>query len=111
MDYIPGSVEKFNAFPLSEDDLQFLFETNETVSSDDEMHLSGCYPEIEKIITPDSLEEYIAQREALKKSLSEKEQFLSEKFSWNEENKQITGKNGKYLIVSSILCKRYSLSY
>ena len=98
LDYIPGSVEKFNAFPLSEDDLQFLFETNETVSSDDEMHLSGCYPEIGKIITPDSLEEYIAQREALKKSLSEKEQFLSEKFSWNEENKQITGKNGKILL-------------
>ena len=98
LDYIPGSVEKFNAFPLSKDDLQFLFETNETVSSDDEIHLSGCYPEIERIMTPDSLKAYIAQRRELQRTLSEKEQLLSEEFSWNKENKQIIGNNGKVLL-------------
>lgn len=98
LDYIPGKVETFNAFPLSKEDLEFLFATNETMSLDDEVHLADCYPEPEKLLAPDDFERLLQRRTELKDKLQKEQQKLGEQLSWEKYQKQIANQERKVVV-------------
>lgn len=98
LSYIPGNVKEFNAFPLSNEDLQFLYTTNETVSVEDELSFTNGHPEIEKIPAPELFTKIIDNRQKCKEKIKEFEGILKNNLIWDNENSQITDKNGKILL-------------
>jgi hypothetical protein len=64
-DYIPGPVEPCCALPLSLLDLTELYQTNVTVSAEDEAELSGALPEAGRLPSPDDFDSLLSERTRL----------------------------------------------
>ncbi len=57
--WLPGPVEPGTVLPMDESDILKLYQTNESLSSEDEALLSGNLPPIEEMITPDAYEHLV----------------------------------------------------
>lgn len=98
LDYIPGEVKEFNAFPFSGEDLQFLYSSNENVSVEDEKHLRDGYPQPEELMTPDDFDHLIQKRSEKKEKIKGIQQELGKNLRWDADYLNVLDENGQVLI-------------
>ncbi len=78
-DVIPGNVDKQKAFPLDEEEIKFLYNTNSVITVDDEKELNSKYPDIAEIIEPSRLKDALLEIE----NSNENIKMLSNEKDWN----------------------------
>lgn len=66
IDYINGKVKPYAAFPLTLEEIEYLYRTNNLISSDDEKELNYKLPKITELIGPEKLKNSIDIIENLK---------------------------------------------
>lgn len=98
LDYIPGEVKAFNAFPLTDQDLKFLYASNEDVSAGDENHLQDGYPEPADLIKPDDFEELLHKKNEKRKEIKAWQDSLEKELQWDTGRRHIIDENGNILI-------------
>ena len=77
---IPGSIKQFGVFPLSDEDLEWLYKSNELISAQEETELSADLPEISVLMTPQQLE---AEQDVLNSLSLQLEQVNKETYFFN----------------------------
>lgn len=63
MSIIPGTVE--GAFPLTDDELDYIYSTNREVTPEEEEILNGSLPDFSKLLTPDEFGEVLSKLDEL----------------------------------------------
>lgn len=71
LDYLPGPVEARRVFPLSHDEVVFVFKSNGLVSKDEESELILQLPPAQDLITESEFSARLARKEALLKEMAQ----------------------------------------
>lgn len=77
LDYLPGPIEAQRVFPLSRDEVVFLFKSNGLVSKDEESELILQLPPAQDLITESEFSERLARKEAIKKEIAHLTQHVA----------------------------------
>ena len=62
---IPGEVERLQTFPLTDDELDYIYTTNKEVTETEEILLKRPLPSIDELISPEDLKETIASMDMI----------------------------------------------
>lgn len=65
LSYIPGAIELYKPLPLSTEELKFLYQTNVTITKEEEIELGYHLSSPDTLLTPKDFENYITEKKNL----------------------------------------------
>lgn len=89
LSYIPGSVKLYKSLPVSQGELDTLYQTNELINSFEEIELKLDLPSTDLILTPFDFKNCIFKISEFKERICEISEQLSSNCELNLENKHI----------------------
>lgn len=89
LETVPGSIEEGAAFPLTQEELNALYQTNETLSQYEEEELQTGLPAVDELIPPEKLREYIELEKNAETILTEIGRQIGVMLAWNHNLKSI----------------------
>lgn len=101
LSYIPGKVNLAKDFPLSENELAYLYKTNEFISQNEEKELGTSLPEPDFIIKPEEFEILLMEQSSL---LDENREILN---NLRVKNFEVDYANKMLKIAGKNFCKKY----
>ncbi len=90
LDYIPGRVKVNAALPLSCDEFDFLYQSNETLSSADENELSLSMPNLDSVLSPTDFENVVTNLSDAKQKVESLANEINAGIEWNMSDASIT---------------------
>ena len=94
--YINGNIKAYAPFPLTRDEIDYLYETNAKISADDEKELNYKLPTISELIGPDKLKKCIEDINNLKEKINDISSTNSWKVSLNKNDIYFDTNFGKF---------------
>lgn len=86
LSYINGNIKPYAPFPLTKDEVDYLYETNNKISSEEEKELNYKLPTMSELIGPDKLKLCINNIESLKQDIQDIENKTSWKVNVNKDD-------------------------
>lgn len=99
LSYIPGKVESIRPFPLSNDELDFLYSTNKSTNKYEELELEFNLVDPNKIINPKEFSRLVTNREDVINKIRLKVKYVSEKVKFNEKDFTMATVNNKKISI------------
>lgn len=99
LDYIPGPIQPNHPLPLSIEELTTLYQTNATLSTDDEEELGRNVPNPETLVNPSKYKELLAEQASTLGEINSLAQEISMNVAVADDNQSLTLKRDKQQIV------------